>query len=170
MGMTKTTLTNGNTVTTLLDLTEGIGNKTAEEILELSDHGAVKEFSEILPDGRIVTYSLQVEEEILEEEEDIEIVTNKTVTSVTLEGSNGVVESFTNTQEGEAINVMKINSRTVTDGTESRKEIIKQEDREAGWTSSFEHTRHDANDTNEDKSDTMAKTEVSSDGILITTL
>ena len=59
-------------VTTVVDLTSGLGGRTTEEILALTKDGAVKEYSEILPDGRTITYSLEVEEELFEEEEDIE--------------------------------------------------------------------------------------------------
>ena len=77
--MTKHVFTRGNVTTTVVDLTEGIGQRSAEEILKLTSEGEIREFSERLPDGRIITYSLEIEEEILEEEEEIEINSSRKI-------------------------------------------------------------------------------------------
>ena len=58
--MTKHVFTKGNVTTTLVDLTEGVGQRSPEEIPVLTGDGAIREFSEKLPDGRIITYSLEV--------------------------------------------------------------------------------------------------------------
>ena len=112
--MTTTTFTSGNMVTTTVDLTCGLGSRSAEEILALTKDGALKEYSEVLPDGRTITYSLEVEEELLEEEEDIEIVSSKTVTSCTVEDGMGVVGTARNIEEEEEITVRKKNSGVVS--------------------------------------------------------
>ena len=135
--MTSKTFSSGNTVTTVVDLTEGIGGRSTEEILELTKSGAVREFSETLPDGRIITYTLEVEEEILEEQQDIEINASKTITTFTLEGGN-VVETVTNVKDSEDITVVKTNSRTVSRDEGCEVEVIVSEEKEGGSTETVE--------------------------------
>ena len=42
--MTKHIFTNGNVTTTVLDLTEGLGGRTPEEILKLTQDGTIREY------------------------------------------------------------------------------------------------------------------------------
>ena len=42
--MTKHIFTRGNVTTTVLDLTEGLGGRTPEEILKLTEDGTIKEY------------------------------------------------------------------------------------------------------------------------------
>ena len=98
-GMTKHIFTKGNVTTTLLDLTEGIGQRSPEEILSLTENGKIKEYSERLPDGRVITYSLEIEEEILEEEE-IEITSTRKIGTCTAENPLGLVDTVTKVVEG----------------------------------------------------------------------
>ena len=105
--MTSHTFTSGNVITTVLDLTNGIGGRTTEEILALTREGAIREYSEALPDGRIITYSVEVEEEVLEEDLDIEIASSRTVATCTAEGSGGVVDLVRSVVEGEEITVCR---------------------------------------------------------------
>ena len=147
--MTTTTFTSGNMVTTVVDLTSGLGSRTTEEILALTKDGAVKEYSEILPDGRTITYSLEVEEELFEEEEDIEIVSSKTVTSFTLDNGVGIVGTARNIQEGEEIRVKKTNSRTVSREEGVMVDIIRSEEREGGSTIVVEYSKGDTRDNSD---------------------
>lgn len=135
--MTKHIFTTGNVTTTLVDLTEGLGPRTPEEIMRLTKDGTIKEYSEVLPDGRIITYSLEVEEEILEEEEEIEINSSRTVGIATA----GSGETMTSILEGEEIRVSKCLSRTVSreEGVTS-KEVIHSQEREGGASFSVEWT------------------------------
>ena len=94
-----------------------------------------------MPDGRTITYSLEVEEEVLEEEQDIEIASSKTVTTFTLEGSGNVVETVRNVKEAEEITVVKTNSRTVSNEEGSEVEIIVSEEKEGGSTETVEYSR-----------------------------
>ena len=55
----------------------------------MTREGAIREYSETFPDGRINTYSVEVEEEVLEEEQDIEIASSRTVATCT----GGVVDT-----------------------------------------------------------------------------
>ena len=64
----------------------------------------------VLPDGRIVTYTAEVEEEVIQEEEDIEITGCRVVTTCSKENNNQV-ETITRRTEGELIKVTKTNSR-----------------------------------------------------------
>ena len=139
--MTTTTFTCGNMVTTVVDLTDGVGVRSTEEILALTGAGAVKEYSETLPDGRTITYSLEVEEEVLEEEQDIEIASSRTVTTCTMDGSGGVVETVKSVMEGEEITVVKTNSRTVSREEGSTVEIIRSEEKEGGSSETVESSR-----------------------------
>ena len=135
--MTKHIFTTGNVTTTLVDLTEGLGPRTPEEIMRLTKDGTIKEYSEVLPDGRIITYSLEVEEEILEEEEEIEINSSRTVGIATA----GSGETMTSILEGEEIRVSKCLSRTVSreEGVTS-KEVIHSQETEGGASFSVEWT------------------------------
>ena len=142
--MTTTTFTSGNMVTTIVDLTCGLGGRSPEEILALTKDGAVKEYSEVLPDGRTITYSLEVEEELFEEEEDIEIVSSKTVTTCTLHDGRGVVGTARNIQEGEEITVKKTNSKTVSREEGVMVDIIRSEEREGGSSVFTEYHKGDA--------------------------
>eukprot|EP00092_Neocalanus_flemingeri_P046948 GFUD01053010.1.p1 GENE.GFUD01053010.1~~GFUD01053010.1.p1 ORF type:complete len:153 (+),score=74.67 GFUD01053010.1:28-459(+) len=139
--MTSTTFTSGNMVTTVVDLTNGLGGRTTEEILALTGAGAVKEYSETLPDGRTITYSAEVEEEVLEEEQNIDIASSRTVTTCTAHGTGGVVETVRNVREGEEITVVKTNSRTVSREEGTTVEIIRSEEREGGSTETVQFSR-----------------------------
>ena len=131
--MTKHIFTKGNVTTTLLDLTEGIGQRSPEEILSLTQNGTLKEYSERLPDGRIITYSLEIEEEILEEEEEIEINSSRKIGTCTAENPLGRVDTVTKVVEGEEIIVNRTFSRTVSsdEGTRER-EVLTTTEREGG--------------------------------------
>ena len=138
-GMTKHIFTKGNVTTTLLDLTEGIGQRSPEEILSLTENGKIKEYSERLPDGRVITYSLEIEEEILEEEEEIEITSTRKIGTCTAENPLGLVDTVTKVVEGEEIIVNKTFSRTVStdEGTRER-EVLTTTEREGGATVSVD--------------------------------
>ena len=129
--MTKHIFTKGNVTTTLLDLTEGIGQRSPEEILSLTQNGTLKEYSERLPDGRIITYSLEIEEEVLEEEEEIEINSSRKIGTCTAENPLGLVDTVTKVVEGEEIIVNKTFVRTVSsdEGTRER-EVLTTTERE----------------------------------------
>ena len=99
--MTKHIFTTGNVTTTVVDLTEGLGDRTPEEILRLTQDGTIKEYSEQLPDGRTITYSLEVEEEILEEEQEIEINSSRLVGIKTADTG----ETVRSVLEGEEITI-----------------------------------------------------------------
>ena len=129
--MTKHIFTKGNVTTTLLDLTEGIGQRSPEEILSLTQNGTLKEYSERLPDGRIITYSLEIEEEVLEEEEEIEINSSRKIGTCTAENALGLVDTVTKVLEGEEIIVNKTFSRTVSSDEGSRAtEVLTTTERE----------------------------------------
>ena len=51
--------------------------------MALTRDGTLKEYSQTLPDGRIIMYSL--EEKVFEDKEDIEITSSRTVTTCDLE-------------------------------------------------------------------------------------
>ena len=51
--MTKHIFTNGNVTTTVLDLTEGLGGRTPEEILKLTKDGTIKEYRYVVHKGFI---------------------------------------------------------------------------------------------------------------------
>ena len=133
--MTKHIFTTGNVTTTVVDLTEGLGDRTPEEILRLTQDGTIKEYSEQLPDGRTITYSLEVEEEILEEEQEIEINSSRLVGIKTADTG----ETVRSVLEGEEITVNKCLSRTVSreEGVTSREVILSQE-KEGGASFSVE--------------------------------
>eukprot|EP00092_Neocalanus_flemingeri_P031752 GFUD01034491.1.p1 GENE.GFUD01034491.1~~GFUD01034491.1.p1 ORF type:complete len:149 (+),score=70.02 GFUD01034491.1:51-497(+) len=137
--MTSTTFTCGNVITTVVDLTNGVGGRTAEEILALTGAGAVKEYSETLPDGRTITYSLEVEEEVLEEEQDIEIASSRTVTTCTAHGTGGEVETVQSVLEGEEITVVKDKNKK----TEKKKKLATEVKklRRCGLCSDVGHNR-----------------------------
>ena len=144
--MTKHIFTKGNVTTTLLDLTEGIGQRSPEEILSLTENGTIKEYSERLPDGRIITYSLEIEEEILEEEEEIEITSTRKIGTCTAETPLGLVDTVTKVLEGEEITVNKTFSRTVStdEGTRER-EVLTTTEREGGATVSVDRLSTSSN-------------------------
>jgi len=64
--MTTQVIKEGNVTTTILDLTNGVGGRSAEEILALTGGGKTREYTETRPDGSTVTYTIDVEEEIIE--------------------------------------------------------------------------------------------------------
>jgi len=64
--MSSRVIKEGNVTTEILDLTNGIGGKSAEEILSLTNGGSVREYTETRPDGSTVTYTIDVEEEYIE--------------------------------------------------------------------------------------------------------
>ena len=138
--MTKHIFTTGNVTTTVVDLTEGLGDRTPEEILRLTQDGTIKEYSEQLPDGRTITYSLEVEEEILEEEQEIEINSSRLVGIKTADTG----ETVRSVLEGEEITVNKCLSRTVSreEGVTSREVILSQE-KEGGASFSVEWSSGD---------------------------
>ena len=138
----KHTFTKGNVTTTIVDLTEGIGQRTPAEILRLTQDGAIREYSETLPDGRIITYSLEVEEEILEEEEEIEINTTRKIGTCTAEHPEGLVDTLTSVVEGEEITVNKTFSRTISrDELGTCTEVIQSSEKEGGSSVSMEWSR-----------------------------
>ena len=67
----------------------------------------------MLPDGRVVTYTAEVEDEIIQEQEDIEITGCRVLTTSSKENSH-TVETVVRLAEGEIIKVTKTNSRLVT--------------------------------------------------------
>ena len=73
--------------------------------------GEVREWSEVLPDGREVTYTAEVEEEIIQEQEDIEITGCRVLTTSSKENSH-TLETVVRLAEGEIIKVTKTNSRS----------------------------------------------------------
>ena len=79
--------------------------------MQLTCFHKVREYSEKLPDGRVITYSLEIEEEVLEEEEEIEISSRRRVDTSTAETPGGNVDTCTRVIEGEQIVVNKIFSR-----------------------------------------------------------
>ena len=168
--MTKHVFTRGNVTTTVVDLTEGIGQRSAEEILKLTSEGEIREFSERLPDGRIITYSLEIEEEILEEEEEIEINSSRKIGTCTSENPEGVVDTVTSVVEGEEITVNKKFSRTVSQDGVINTEILKSCEVEGGESVSVEWSRSDQfnKENSEEKSD--AKSFLSESGVMITEL
>jgi len=141
-GMTKHIFTKGNVTTTLVDLTEGIGNRTPAEILILTDDGAVREYSEKLPDGRVITYSLEIEEEVLEEEEEIEISSRRRVDTSTAETPGGNVDTCTRVIEGEQIVVNKTFSRTVSTDEGTSKEVLQSSETEGGGSVTVEFRKN----------------------------
>jgi hypothetical protein len=144
--MTSHTFTAGNVITTVLDLTNGIGGRTREEILALTRYGAIREYSEALPDGRIITYSVEVEEEVLEEEKDIEIASSRTVATYTAEGSGGVVDTVRSVVEGEEITVLRTFSRSVSREDGTSMEVIRSKETEEGAKVSIEYSRSHVNE------------------------
>ena len=60
--------------------------------MALTRDGTLKEYSQTLPDGRIIMYSL--EEKVFEDKEDIEITSSRTVTTCDLERLGGILESL----------------------------------------------------------------------------
>ena len=154
----KHTFTKGNVTTTIVDLTEGLGQRTPAEILTLTKDGAIREFSERLPDGRIITYSLEVEEEILEEEEEIEINTTRKIGTCTAEHPEGLVDTLTSIVEGEEIIVNKTFSRTISRDELTSTEVIQSSEKEGGSSVSLEWRRnndkpfdHDDNNSDDER-------------------
>lgn len=126
-------------------------------------------FSEILPDGRTITYSLEVEEEILEEEEEIEINSSRTVGTKTADTG----QTLTSILEGEEITVNKSLSRTVSreEGVTSREVVLSQE-REGGASFSLEWSGQDSERESEQRTSEKDQTNtfLSEQGVLITEL
>ena len=172
--MASHTFTTGNMITTVVDLTNGIGGRTTQEILDLTKDGTIREYSETLLDGRTITYSVEVEEEVLEEEQDIEISSSKTVATCTAESSGGVVDTVRSVVEGEEMTVLRTFSRTVSteDGTYS--EVLSTEEKEGGTSMCLEFSRIDISVgtkcVHENERDNVSKTIVSENGILTTEL
>ena len=130
-------------------------------------------FSEILPDGRTITYSLEVEEEILEEEEEIEINSSRTVGTKTADTG----QTLTSILEGEEITVNKSLSRTVSreDGEVTRREIVQSQEREGGASFSLEWSGRDSEREEKLESENQRTSEetntfLSEQGVLITEL
>ena len=98
----------------------------------MTREGAIREYSEALPDGRIITYSVEVEEEVLEEEQDIEIASSRIVATCTAEGSGGVVNTVRSVVEGEEITVCRTFSRTVSREDGTSLEVIRSKETEEG--------------------------------------
>lgn len=167
--MTKHIFTNGNVTTTLLDLTEGIGQRSPEEILSLTQNGAIKEFSERLPDGRIITYSLEIEEETLEEEEEIEINSSRRVGTCTAENSGGLVDTVTRVVEGEEIIVNKTFSRTLSTEEGTNREVLTTTETEGGASVSVDWSRGTREEADTGTRNTR-NTFVSDSGVQITEL
>jgi len=59
--MSTKVIKDGNVTTTIMDLTNGVGGKSAEEILALTGGGKTREYTEVRPDGATVTYTIDVE-------------------------------------------------------------------------------------------------------------
>ena len=169
--MTSITYRYGNTFTTVVDLTEGLGGRTTEELLELSHNGKIREFSETLEDGRVVTYSLEVKEEILEEELDMEIASSRQVTTCSSE-VGGVVDTLMSVVEDEEITVQRSFSRSVSREDETIIEVLKTEEKEFGGRAWVEISRKKAVNIEEDCMTTMptSKTFVTENGVMITEL
>jgi len=89
--MTTRVVKEGNVTTTVVDMTNGVGGRTAEEILALTGGGKTREYTETRPDGSTVTYTIDVEEEEYEEEVEMEITTTRTVKTMEymMEGQGG---------------------------------------------------------------------------------
>ena len=126
----------------------------------LTKNGAVREYSETLPDGRIITYTLEVTEEELEEEEDIEIAVKRMVgTFSTLHA--GVVDTLTRVQEGQDTQVRKRFSRTVSREDGVSREVLNMQESEQRQEESEQVNRG---------LDGGARTYTGENGILITEL
>ena len=171
--MTKHIFTKGNVTTTLVDMTEGLGTRSPAEILLLTEDGAIREYSEKLPDGRIITYSLEVEEEVLEEEEEIEINSSRKIGTLAAETPSGQVDTLTSIVEGEEILVNKTFSRTVSsDELGTSREVIQSSETEGGSSVSVQFTRDQAESDLKCKKDNHSHnaTFVSDTGELVTEL
>ena len=122
-----------------------------------------------MPDGRTITYSLEVEEEILEEEEEIEINSSRTVGTKTADTG----QTLTSILEGEEITVNKSLSRTVSreEGVTSREVVLSQE-REEGASFSLEWSGRDSERESEPRTSEKEETNtfLSEQGVLITEL
>ena len=122
-----------------------------------------------MPDGRTITYSLEVEEEILEEEEEIEINSSRTVGTKTADTG----QTLTSILEGEEITVNKSLSRTVSreEGVTSREVVLSQE-REGGASFSLEWSGQDSERESEQRTSEKDQTNtfLSEQGVLITEL
>ena len=95
----------------VIDMTGGLlGDKSIQDIILLTQGGTVREWSEVLPDGRTVTYTAEVEEEVIEEEEDIVMTGSRVLTTCSKE-NNHQVETVSSVAEGEVIRVTKTHSR-----------------------------------------------------------
>ena len=126
-----------------------------------------------MPDGRTITYSLEVEEEILEEEEEIEINSSRTVGTKTADTG----QTLTSILEGEEITVNKSLSRTVSreDGEVTRREIVQSQEREGGASFSLEWSGRDSEREEKLESENQRTSEetntfLSEQGVLITEL
>ena len=172
--MTKHIFTKGNVTTTLVDMTEGLGTRSPAEILLLTEDGAIREYSEKLPDGRIITYSLEVEEEVLEEEEEIEINSSRKIDTLASETPGGQVDTVTSIVEGENIVVNKTFSRTVSSDEGTSKEVIQSSETEGGSSVTVQFSRDSAEQSdlkcNQDNPPPNNATFVSDSGELITEL
>ena len=109
----------------------------------MTREGAIREYSEALPDGRIITYSVEVEEEVLEEEQDIEIASSRIVATCTAEGSGGVVNTVRSVVEVEEITVCRTFSRSVSREDGTSMEVIRTKETEEGAKVSIELSRSD---------------------------
>ena len=122
-----------------------------------------------MPDGRTITYSLEVEEEILEEQEEIEINSSRTVGTKAADTG----QTLTSILEGEEITVNKSLSRTVSreEGVTSREVVLSQE-REGGASFSLEWSGQDSERESEQRTSEKDQTNtfLSEQGVLITEL
>ena len=121
-----------------------------------------------MPDGRTITYSLEVEEEILEEEEEIEINCSRTVGTKTADTG----QTLTSILEGEEITVNKSLSRTVSRDEEvTSREVVQSQEREGGASFSLEWSGRTSERSSERRSEKEeTNTFLSEQGVLITEL
>ena len=154
----------------------------------MTKDGAIREYSETLSDGRTIIYSVEVEEEVLEDQQDIEIASSKTVSTCTAEGTGGVLDTVRSVVEGEEITVLRTFSRTVSREDWTSTEIIRSKEKEEGGTVSLEFSRSNGSEKDvncverdsegivdhikktEEEGGPAYKTIVSENGLLITEL
>ena len=120
-----------------------------------------------MPDGRTITYSLEVEEEILEEEEEIEINSSRTVGTKTADTG----QTLTSILEGEEITVNKSLSRTVSrDEAVTSREVVLSQEREGGASFSLEWSGRESVSEQRTSEKDQTNTFLSEQGVLITEL
>lgn len=120
-----------------------------------------------MPDGRTITYSLEVEEEILEEEEEIEINSSRTVGTKTADTG----QTVTSILEGEEITVNKSLSRTVSRDEEvTSREVVQSQEREGAASFSLQWSGRDSEREEGSSEREQTNTFLSDQGVLITEL